>query len=152
MRPIFGRAMSGTLLIFSLACNQSDREKAKERGAEARQETQQAAARAAAEARKLGEEAKREANSQGKKIDLALQPDDQAAAKLDHAAMLAKVKTKLASNVGLATLADVDVDSSGHVVTLRGTVASDAQRQEAGQAVAQIEGVTKVVNDLKVQP
>jgi osmotically-inducible protein OsmY len=152
MRPIFGRAMSGTLLIFSLACNQSDREKAKKRGAEARQETQQAAARAAAEARKLGEEAKREANSQGKKIDLALQPDDQAAAKLDHAAMLAKVKTKLASNVGLATLADVDVDSSGHVVTLRGTVASDAQRQEAGQAVAQIEGVTKVVNDLKVQP
>jgi osmotically-inducible protein OsmY len=152
MRPIFGWAISSTLLVFSLACSQSDREKARERGAEARQETQQAAARASAAARKLGEEAKREANSQGKKIDLALQPDDQAAAKLDHAAMLAKVKTKLASNVGLATLADVDVDSSGHVVTLRGTVASDAQRQEAGQAVAQIEGVTKVVNDLKVQP
>jgi osmotically-inducible protein OsmY len=165
-------------LAFSLACSQADQEKAREREAEARHKAQQEAARAGAEARKLGSEAKQEAKDLGRNVDRALQPlpadtrragseaeaklkhggeqlrdaGNQGAVKLDHAAMLARVKAKLASDVGLATVTSVDVDSSGHVVTLRGTVTSDAQRQQAEQAVSQVSGVTKVVDELRVQP
>lgn len=166
MRPTLGLAVA-VLLAFSTACSRNDREK-----------TQQEAGRAGAEARKLGNEAKQEAKALGANVDRALQPlpadtrsarseaeaklrhggeklrdaGNQAGVKLDHAAMIAQVKAKLASDVGLATVASVDVDSSGHVVTLRGTVTSDAQRRQAEQAVSQVSGVTKVVNELRVQP
>ncbi len=77
---------------------------------------------------------------------------DKAGAKLDHAAMIAKVKAKLATDVGLSTVTGVDVDASGRVVTLRGTVSSEQQKQQAEQSVSQISGVTKVIDDLQVRP
>ncbi len=77
---------------------------------------------------------------------------EKAGVKLDHAAMVAKVKAKLATDVGLSTVTGIDVDASGQVVTLRGTVASEEQKQQAEQAVMQLGGVTKVINDLKVNP
>jgi osmotically-inducible protein OsmY len=65
--------------------------------------------------------------------------------------MAAKVKAKLASDVGLSTVTGVDVDTSGHVVTLRGTVSSESQKLEAERAASHVNGVEKVINDLKVQ-
>jgi len=46
----------------------------------------------------------------------------------------------------------VNVDTAGSVVTLRGTVASDTERQAAQRAASQVSGVTSVVNNLKVVP
>jgi osmotically-inducible protein OsmY len=72
--------------------------------------------------------------------------------KLDHAALIAKIKTKLATDVGLSTVTGVDVDASGRIVTLHGTVDSVQQKQEAERAALQVGGVTKVIDDLQVRP
>ena len=46
----------------------------------------------------------------------------------------------------------IDVDVSNDVITLRGTVASAAQKAKAEQVANGIEGKKKVVNQLKVAP
>lgn len=56
----------------------------------------------------------------------------------------------------LATTADIrestiNVDVAKDVVTLKGTVADEAQKKKA-EEVAKVDGVTKVVNQLKVDP
>src|SRR5438270_285202 len=130
------------LLLVSTGCDRSTEDKARERQAEAEKKL-----------RKLGADAKQRARELDHNIKDAVQPDrDHAAEKLDNAALLAKVKAKLAGDLGVATLSDVNVDTSGSVVTLRGTVASDAQRRAAQRAASQVSGVTSVVNDLKVAP
>jgi len=165
------RLLSTAVLAFSLACNKSDREKAHEKATDAAQKTRQ-------EARKLAQDAKQGAKSLDQKMGQALNgagpvqsngtseaeeklrhggrelraAGGQATVKLDHAAMVAKVKAKLLSDVGLSTVTGVDVDASGQVVTLRGTVSSAEQKQQAEQAALQVSGVTKVINELQVQP
>jgi osmotically-inducible protein OsmY len=57
----------------------------------------------------------------------------------------------LAADVGLSTVTSVDVDATGQVVTLRGTVSSEDQKQQAANAVRQLSGVTNVINLLRVQ-
>jgi hyperosmotically inducible protein len=44
----------------------------------------------------------------------------------------------------------IDVDTTDHVVTLRGTVASNAARARAGEIARGIDGVTRVVNQIVV--
>jgi osmotically-inducible protein OsmY len=53
--------------------------------------------------------------------------------------------------VGLSSVAGIDVDVNGQVATLRGTVASEEQKQQAEQAACEVDGITKVVNDLSVK-
>lgn len=72
--------------------------------------------------------------------------------KLDHATIVAKVKASLASDVGLSTMANVRVDSDGSTVTLTGTVKSADQKRLAEEAAGHVEGVTRVVNQITVQP
>jgi osmotically-inducible protein OsmY len=167
-----GKMAAVALIGVSLACTGPNREKAQENEAKASDKTRQQVARAEDAGRKLAKEAKAEAKDLGRKIDNAVQPDmnteqaraklregrdklenagSRAAVKLDRAALAAKVKAKLANDVGLKTLTNVEVDSAGQVVTLRGTVSSDAQKQEAGQAAASVEGVAKVLNQLRVE-
>ncbi|MGA8025909.1 MAG: BON domain-containing protein [Bryobacteraceae bacterium] len=147
-------------MALSLACSNSSRETAREK------------------ARKLTQEAKQEAKSLDHKIAQGINaagPVQQngtseaeaklrhggqelraagghAAVKLDHAAMIAKVKAKLVSDVGLSAATSIDVDTNGGVVTLRGTVSTADQKQQAEQAVLQVNGVAKVINELRVQP
>jgi hyperosmotically inducible protein len=45
---------------------------------------------------------------------------------------------------------NIDVDTDAHVVTLRGTVASEAAKNRAAVIAGDIEGVTHVVNELVV--
>ena len=45
----------------------------------------------------------------------------------------------------------IDVDTTDHVVTLRGSVGSDAAKARAGEVAASIGGVTRVVNQLVVR-
>jgi osmotically-inducible protein OsmY len=132
----------GSFLIVSAGCDRSTQDKARERQAEAEKKL-----------RRLGTEAQQRAREMDRKINDAVQPDrDNAGQKLDNAALLTKVKAQLASDVGVATLSNVNVDTSGSVVTLRGTVANDGERQAAQKAAAQVSGVTSVVNELKVAP
>src|SRR5690242_10973856 len=123
-------------------CDRSSREEARDREAEARKKI-----------KKMGREAREKVRKLDRDIQATVQPaGEQGSAKLDDAALLAKVKARLAGDAGLATLKNVNVDTRDSVVTLRGTVESDAQRRQAERAASQVNGVTRVVNELKVAP
>jgi osmotically-inducible protein OsmY len=174
------RALTAILSIIFLtmlsSCSQSDKETAREREKQASEKVHTATDRLDQDARKLGHEIKDEARVLDHKLGTALnspapatsgtsRAEDkvvrgsqefrveagQAGVKLDHAALIAKVKAKLASDVGLATVTGIEVDTSGQVVTLRGTVDSVQQKQMAEQAALQVSGVTKVIDALRVR-
>jgi osmotically-inducible protein OsmY len=68
---------------------------------------------------------------------------------LRDAEITASVKTALidADNVNADS---IDVDTKDNVVTLSGTVGSEAEREEAERIAREREGVEEVVNDLRV--
>ncbi len=68
---------------------------------------------------------------------------------VDDALTTAAVKARLAQEK-LDTLARVDVDTNRGVVTLNGTVDSDATRSRIGELTRQVGGVREVVNNLRV--
>jgi len=160
------RILSATLqliLVFGLvACSSSDQEKAKEQAHEDGR-------KASEEAKKAGQEIKKEAKELSSQVSAAVRPGGaasegvahaeegakDAAARanvhLDHAALLARVKAKLASDAGLATLKNVNVRVTGTVVTLSGTVANEYQKKAAAIAASQVEGVTRVQDRIAVQ-
>lgn len=66
------------------------------------------------------------------------------------ASITAAVKTKLAGT-SPATLLKVDVNTTNGIVQLNGTVDTDRTKQRATELAGQVEGVRRVVNNLKVQ-
>ena len=68
------------------------------------------------------------------------------------AALTAKVKTALATNAGLGTAADVNVQSYRGVVQLTGFVPPQEDIQRAADAARKVEGVSRVDNNLQVKP
>jgi sporulation protein YlmC with PRC-barrel domain len=66
------------------------------------------------------------------------------------ASITAAVKTKLAGT-SPATLLKVDVDTNQGIVQLNGTVDTEKTKQRATELARQVEGVRRVVNNLKVQ-
>jgi hypothetical protein len=66
------------------------------------------------------------------------------------ASITAAVKTKLAGT-SPATLLKVNVDTTNGIVQLNGTVDNDKTRQRATELARQVDGVRRVVNNLKVQ-
>ncbi len=152
-------------MVIGLAgCSTHDQERAKQEGRED-------ARKASDEVKKAGGEIKAAAKDLSHKVDDAIQPGGEPASekmsqaelkmkkaaaragtKVDHAALLAEVKTKLASDAGLSTLSNVDVSVVGSVVTLSGSAGSQDQKQAAGTAASQVEGVTEVRNQLRVRP
>jgi len=175
MTSKFASACATAIIVLSLACTNKDQQRAREKAAEAKQNARRGAERARQELEHLGQQAKREAKNLDENVNEAMrrgQPEGmagadqklhnagqelrsagrQAAVKLDRGAIIAKVKAKLATNVGLSAAASVDVDANGQVVTLRGAVSSEEQRQAAERAATQVNGVTKVMNLLQVKP
>src|SRR5688500_14641425 len=69
---------------------------------------------------------------------------------LTEGSLTAKIKSKMALDDTIDA-AQVDVDTDGSVVTLRGTVDSEAERGRALQLARETAGVTSVVNELKVR-
>jgi len=69
---------------------------------------------------------------------------------LDDAALSTAVKTKLAAEK-VQTLTSVDVDTAQGIVSLSGTVESEAVKQRAAELARQVEGVREVVNNLQVK-
>jgi hypothetical protein len=66
------------------------------------------------------------------------------------ASITASVKTKLAG-ASPTTLLKVDVDTTNGIVELNGSVDSERTKQRATELARQVEGVRRVVNNLKVQ-
>ena len=74
-----------------------------------------------------------------------------AGVELREGAITAKVKARLAAEVGLNSATAVNVDTVGHTVTLRGQVESEQKRREVEKAALTVDGVTKVNNELRVR-
>jgi osmotically-inducible protein OsmY len=86
----------------------------------------------------------------GKAADKTSEAAGKAGDKLSDASVTARVKTGLSAEKLLQNTA-IDVETTDHVVTLRGTVDSTAAKARAGEIASGSEGVTRVVNLLVVR-
>ena len=86
--------------------------------------------------------------------ELAAQAERQiekSGAVLDDATITARIKTALIAAPGVKGMA-IDVDTAQNVVSLTGTVLSEAARKEAEDIARKTEGVKEVRNNLIVKP
>lgn len=67
----------------------------------------------------------------------------------DDAGLTSKVKSKLAADSDTSAL-HINVDTNNSVVTLSGTASSEKEKSRAEQLAKNTEGVTRVVNNIKV--
>lgn len=147
-------ALTITALVgFLIGCSTQDQEK-----------VDQANAKANAEAKKLTAEVKQEAHKVSDEVAKGMNgPVSPSAAEaerklhdagrtVDHATLVARVKTKLAADVGLSTAESVRVDANGSVITLSGAADTAEARQAAERAAASVDGVSRVVDNIAVQP
>jgi len=70
---------------------------------------------------------------------------------VDDGAIKASVKAKLAADVRLSTLTNVEVNSTDGIVTLAGKVRSEEERRMAGEVARSVDGVVRVNNELQVE-
>ena len=62
-----------------------------------------------------------------------------------------KVKWFLAKDEGLSSVTTIDVDTKDHVVTLKGSVKSAADKARAVELANKADGVSKVVDQLVIK-
>ena len=155
-------------LLISFGCQPSDREAARERGERFKAKAQAAAkqlerdgkelgAKATEKARELGAtSASRDGDSPGDKLKRGAaelnREGKKAGAKLSQVGQSARVKYNLSTALGIAAVSKIEVDSNGSTVTLRGSVPNADERTEAERVALSTSGVSKVVNELRVQP
>jgi len=72
-------------------------------------------------------------------------------AQFDDAGIKAKVKAKLAKDVRLSTLTNIEVNSTNGVVTLAGQVPNRFDKMKAEEVTRTVEGVARVNNELQVE-
>jgi hyperosmotically inducible protein len=70
---------------------------------------------------------------------------------VDDAAIKTAVKAKLAADVKLSTLTNIDVNSTNGVVTLSGQVRDESDRAAAVAVARSVDGVVRVNNELQVK-
>ena len=70
---------------------------------------------------------------------------------IDDATVTAKVKTAIASDVGVKAAANVNVETYRGVVQLSGFADSDAQASKAVAAAKRVNGVRSVKNDMRIK-
>ena len=70
----------------------------------------------------------------------------------DDAALTAKVKSAIATDVGARTAAVINIETYRGVVQLTGFVSSPEQAQRAEAAAKKVEGVRSVKNDVRIKP
>jgi len=75
---------------------------------------------------------------------------EQARRALVDGSLTAKIKAKMALDDSVKAL-DIDVDTQGSTVTLSGVVATESQHQRALQLARETDGVTRVVDRLRVR-
>jgi osmotically-inducible protein OsmY len=71
---------------------------------------------------------------------------------VDDATVTAKVKTAIATDVGVKAAANVNVETHRGVVQLSGFADSDEQASRAAQAAQKVSGVRTVQNDIRIKP
>lgn len=97
------------------------------------------------------EQMKQGAKQFGRGADAAAKQLAHAAKKsAGDAAITTKVRAALANDAGLKTL-KLDVSTDHGVVTMSGTVDSEADRDHAASIASKVSGVTSVNNELRVQ-
>lgn len=69
---------------------------------------------------------------------------------VDDATITGSVKSRLAKDK-LSSLTRVDVDTNNGVVSLNGVVESPEQKARAQELASDVDGVSRVVNNLQVQ-
>ena len=69
-----------------------------------------------------------------------------------NAMLTTKVKTALASDIGLRTMTNINVDSDDGVVTLKGKVTTAEAKKRAEAVAKKVDGVKSVKNQLTVEP
>jgi osmotically-inducible protein OsmY len=69
----------------------------------------------------------------------------------NDAALTAKVKSAIATDVGARTAAAINIETYRGVVQLTGFVASREQSQRAEAAAKKVEGVKSIKNDVRVK-
>src|SRR5881397_1824288 len=70
---------------------------------------------------------------------------------VDDAAIKTAVKAKLAADVKLSTLTNIEVNSTNGIVTLAGQVDNPDQKLLAAEVARGVDGVVKVNNELQVK-
>lgn len=85
----------------------------------------------------------------GKAADSTADALHKTSAKMSDAAITTKVKSRM-TDESLLKGSAIDVDTSNHVVTLKGTVASSVAKTRAGTIASGTDGVTRVNNQLVV--
>lgn len=67
------------------------------------------------------------------------------------AALSARVKAAIATDVGARAAASLNVETYGGVVQLSGFADSEAQASRAAQAAKKVQGVRSVKNDIRIK-
>lgn len=75
---------------------------------------------------------------------------NQAQRAVSNAALTSKIKAKMALD-DLVKAAAIDVENEGGVVTLKGTVGTEAERARAVQLTRETEGVTSVTDRIQIR-
>lgn len=70
---------------------------------------------------------------------------------IDDASIKTSVKAKLAADVKLSTLTNIEVNSTNGVVTLAGQVDNPDQKRMAAEVARSVDGVVRVNNELQVK-
>jgi len=100
------------------------------------------------EADKVGEKVGREAGKAGEKVSHEARNAGQ---HIEDAWITAKIQSKYFANPDIKSR-KVDVDTKNGAVTLNGAVGTPADRDLAMNLARETDGVTKVVNNLKIDP
>jgi hyperosmotically inducible periplasmic protein len=70
---------------------------------------------------------------------------------VDDASIKTAVKAKLAADVKLSTLTNIEVNSTNGVVTLAGQVRDESDRIQAERVARTVDGVVRINNELQVK-
>ena len=70
---------------------------------------------------------------------------------VEDSTITAQVKTRLASEVNLTSVGNIEVNTTNGVVTLAGQVESDEVKMLAHQIAGSVDGVVSVNNNLQVE-
>lgn len=73
-------------------------------------------------------------------------------AQVNDLKIVAQLKTKLASDIGPATVANISVNSTNGIVTLAGQVDTAAAKAQAETDARAVPQVVSVINNLQVAP
>jgi osmotically-inducible protein OsmY len=154
-------------LLISSGCQRSDQQAARERGERFKAKAEAAAKQLerdgkelAAKANEKARELRASGNSNGgdspedklKRGAAELNREGkEAGAKLSQMGQSAKVKYNLSTALGIGAVSKIEVNSNGRTVTLRGSIPSADGRAQAERVALSTSGVTRVVNELRVE-